>query len=328
MPLPDMNCTGPKWSKKMKGPTICRLPCGSARRTSNPSPRSRVRGTITSSSASQDLGSPSTGSLEGSQLMSFPSSFATIITANSAFSILRDASWSLSSGAHSRDPLAMLLRMRSQILMVRSASLRVSNHEATGGAAMIRRSLRRGVPWRSDIAGFLAEALEHDRGQILGLGGDAAAGTHRVAVLMPELRRPLALLQRAGGLHHQFAEMHDAEIGRAETLAGAVGDRPLAVLHRGVLFRDALDAGIAFGLLQLAVDQIVVRLVTQRNIILVELRDHAVAAAIEVAFGLRQRTLWIPGIGVDPAIGVGHRDKALAENTLARHRPRRIGMHR
>src|SRR3954468_16858507 len=55
----------------MKGPTICRLPCGSARRTSNPSPRSRVRGTMTSSSASQDLGSPSTGSLEGSQLMRF-----------------------------------------------------------------------------------------------------------------------------------------------------------------------------------------------------------------------------------------------------------------
>src|SRR3954465_13169698 len=54
MPLPDMNCTGPKWSKKMNGPTIWRLPCGNALRTSNPSPRSRVRGTITSSSASQD----------------------------------------------------------------------------------------------------------------------------------------------------------------------------------------------------------------------------------------------------------------------------------
>src|SRR3979490_1165166 len=56
----------------MKGPTIWRLPCGSARRTSNPSPRSRVRGTMTSSSASQDLISPSTGSLEGSQLMRSP----------------------------------------------------------------------------------------------------------------------------------------------------------------------------------------------------------------------------------------------------------------
>src|SRR5260370_29327110 len=53
----------------MKGPTICRLPCGSARRTSNPSPRSRVRGTMTRSSASHDFASPSTGSLEGCQLM-------------------------------------------------------------------------------------------------------------------------------------------------------------------------------------------------------------------------------------------------------------------
>jgi hypothetical protein len=55
-------------------------------------------------------------------------------------SILRDASRSLSSVAHSRDPLAMLLPsergcahpgMRSQTLMVRSAFSRVSNHEAT-----------------------------------------------------------------------------------------------------------------------------------------------------------------------------------------------------
>src|SRR5690348_7516838 len=53
----------------MKGPTICRLPCGSARRTAKPSPRSRVRGTMISSSASQVLGSPSSGSLDGSQLM-------------------------------------------------------------------------------------------------------------------------------------------------------------------------------------------------------------------------------------------------------------------
>src|SRR5258707_4600312 len=53
----------------MNGPTIWRLPCGSARRTSKPSPRSRVRGTITSSSASQDCGSPRIGSLSGSQLI-------------------------------------------------------------------------------------------------------------------------------------------------------------------------------------------------------------------------------------------------------------------
>src|SRR5712691_9036362 len=59
----------PHGKRQMVGPFIWRLPCGSARRTSNPSPRSRVRGTMTSSSASQDLGSPSTGSLVGIQLM-------------------------------------------------------------------------------------------------------------------------------------------------------------------------------------------------------------------------------------------------------------------
>src|SRR4029079_4923925 len=70
----------------MKGPTICRLPCGSARRTAKPSPRSRVRGTMMSSSASQVLGSPSTGSLEGSQLLGllrcyFRRSYSTVVPA-------------------------------------------------------------------------------------------------------------------------------------------------------------------------------------------------------------------------------------------------------
>src|SRR3954464_11187239 len=105
--------------------------------------------------------------------------------------------------------------------------------------------------------------------------------------------------------------MHDAEIRRAEMLAGAVGDQALAVLHGGVLFGDALDAGIAFGLLQLAVDQIVVGPITQRNVILVDFRHHAVAAVVTVALGLRQRPLWIPRIGVDPAAGVGDRYKTL-----------------
>jgi hypothetical protein len=40
-------------------------------------------------------------------------------------------------GAHSRDPLAKLL-MRSQTLLVRSATSRVSNREATGTMGMIR----------------------------------------------------------------------------------------------------------------------------------------------------------------------------------------------
>ena len=145
---------------------------------------------------------------------------------------------------------------------------------------------------------------------------------------MPKMRRRVALLQRAGRIHHQFAEMQDAEIGRPQMFAAAVGDRALAVLHRGVLLGDALDAGVAFRLLQLAVDQVVVRLVAQRHIIVVDLGDHAVAAVIGVALGLRQRPFRIPGIGVDPAIGIGDGNKTLAENALARHRARRIGMHR
>src|SRR4029079_10267391 len=119
--------------------------------------------------------------------------------------------------------------------------------------------LRRGIPPRSsDKAGWIAEALDHHGGQIFRLAGHAGAGAHGVAVLVLDVRRRFALLQRAGGLHHQLAEMHDAQIGGAEMLAGPVGDKALAVLHRSVLFGDALDAGIAFGLLQLAIDQIVV----------------------------------------------------------------------
>src|SRR5579872_4968964 len=72
MPRPAIICTGPIWSKKMNGPTICRRPCGSARRTAKPSPRSRTRGTITRSSASHDLALPSSGSLEGCQLIGPP----------------------------------------------------------------------------------------------------------------------------------------------------------------------------------------------------------------------------------------------------------------
>src|SRR5579883_1470402 len=107
----------------------------------------------------------------------------------------------------------------------------------------------------------IPKTLDHYRGQVLGLVCHTGAGTHSVAVLMAKVWRNLALLQRAGEFHDGFAEMHDAKIGRAEMLAGAVGNRALAVLQRGVLLGDALDAGVAFGLLQLAIDQVVVRLV-------------------------------------------------------------------
>src|SRR2546430_1837945 len=64
----------------MNGPTICRLPCGSARCTEKPSPRSRTRGTMTSSSASQVRLSPSTGSVDGIQLMAILPSASALVS--------------------------------------------------------------------------------------------------------------------------------------------------------------------------------------------------------------------------------------------------------
>ena len=56
-------------------------------------------------------------------------------------------------------------------------------------------------------------------------------------------------LEIARQLEHQPAELHDADVGRAEVLARAVGDEALAVLDGGVLLGDALDAGEALVLL-------------------------------------------------------------------------------
>src|SRR3954469_1752394 len=68
MPCPRRNSAGPISSQKMNGPTICRRGEGRARRTSKP-PRSRARGTITVSIASQASRSPGLGSSTGCQLM-------------------------------------------------------------------------------------------------------------------------------------------------------------------------------------------------------------------------------------------------------------------
>src|SRR5437879_5417732 len=54
--------------------------------------------------------------------------------------------------------------------------------------------LRRGGSRPPDKPGRLAEALHHDRGQILGLVRHAGAGTHGVAVLVRKMRGRLALL--------------------------------------------------------------------------------------------------------------------------------------
>ena len=71
MPCPVLNSAGPKWSKKMKGPTMRRLLWGRARRTEKP-PRSTLRGTMVNSMASQAAASPGFGSLSGLKLMVHP----------------------------------------------------------------------------------------------------------------------------------------------------------------------------------------------------------------------------------------------------------------
>src|SRR5215212_9225741 len=115
--------------------------------------------------------------------------------------------------------------------------------------------LRGGDARPPDIPRFLTKALDHYRKQILGFIRHAGARPYRVTFRMGELRRALSLLQGPGAFHHQLTEVQYSKIGGAEMLARAIGDRALAVLHGGVLLGDALDPGVASGLLQLAIDQ-------------------------------------------------------------------------
>src|SRR4051812_13741547 len=160
------------------------------------------------------------------------------------------AAWALPADSNTASSAAAMARPRSP------APKEELSRASCANACSVGCLLRRRDPGRADKARGIAESLDHNRVEVLGLAGDAGAGTHRVAVLLFQMRRRSAQGQRTRRLHYQFAEMHDAEIGGAEMLARAVGDRALAVLHGGILFGDALDAGVAPGLLQLAVDQI------------------------------------------------------------------------
>src|SRR2546430_14812156 len=84
--------------------------------------------------------------------------------------------------------------------------------------------LRRRGTRPPDIAGRVAEALHHHSRQILGFVRHAGAGAHGVAVLMPKLRRRVALLPSAGAIHHPFAAMPNVQVRRAQMLAGGGGD--------------------------------------------------------------------------------------------------------
>src|SRR5882757_3584600 len=76
------------------------------------------------------------------------------------------------------------------------------------------------------------------------------------------------LLARFDCLHRfaqQLASLDDRLVGRAEMLAAAIDDPAHAFLQGTVLLVDAVDAGVALGLLHLAVETVVVRPVLERT---------------------------------------------------------------
>src|SRR6202158_2772004 len=121
----------------------------------------------------------------------------------------------------------------------------------------------------------MAETLGHYLSEFLVRAGDPAARAPGIFLRCLCSLRRLALLQRPRSAHDELAELDDAEIGRAEMLAGAVLDRALAVLDRRVLLADAGDAGEGLALLLRAVDQVVVAGVAQRHVVIVNMGVHA-----------------------------------------------------
>src|SRR5215510_14212859 len=98
---------------------------------------------------------------------------------------------------------------------------------------------------------------------------DRPAGAHQIAVWLRCRTGRLAVGETAGTFQHQASEAHDAEIGRTEMLARAIGDEALAVLNAGVLLGDALDAGKAAILLLDPIDQVIVVAIADRHPVLV-----------------------------------------------------------
>src|SRR5205814_199001 len=102
------------------------------------------------------------------------------------------------------------------------------------------------------------------------------------------------------GLHRfaqQLARLDDRLVGRAEMLAAAIDDRAHAFLQGTVLLVDAVDAGVALGLLHLAVETVIVRPVLQRTEgLLVDMQGTVAEAAFEPVFVAQRRI----GGAVDP----------------------------
>ena len=106
-------------------------------------------------------------------------------------------------------------------------------------------------------------------------------------------------------------------------LARAVGDQALAVLHHGVLFRHTAHAGEGAMALLFAVDGVIVGAIAQRHIVGTDFADHAVTHGKLGALRISERAIWIPRVGVNPALGIGDRHPGLALIVLARQCVRR-----
>src|SRR5262245_64679936 len=91
------------------------------------------------------------------------------------------------------------------------------------------------------------------------------AAQHRLAG--PQLLVAAGAAWNAAGLHRldslsqQLARLDDGHVRRSEVLLAAIDDATHSLLYGAVLHVDAVDAGEAFGALDLAIDQIVVRAV-------------------------------------------------------------------
>src|SRR5262245_55896775 len=92
----------------------------------------------------------------------------------------------------------------------------------------------------------------------------------------------LALAQRFRFAEHLPAEADDRHVGGGKVLAGAVGNQALAVLGERVLLGNALHAREGAVLLVLAVDQVIIASVSQRDIAWAELGELPVTALLEL----------------------------------------------
>src|SRR5215207_6772704 len=80
-----------------------------------------------------------------------------------------------------------------------------------------------------------------------------------------------AFHERPGGVDHHTTELHDGDVARPESFAGAIGDRPHRKPHSDILVGNSLDARKVAKLHRLAVLAIVVfRGAQNRSIILIE----------------------------------------------------------